>query len=157
MRAIRPVAAAALVMLTAAACTSNGGTTASSSTPAAATSSAAASTPAPETTSASPSESATEEPTQGPSSTLPPTLAAYQLCGTVLALAAGFVGQVAPEQLDEGRKVAEQARAEYTDDGSGLAQKADAVLDAVEFADLAKVTAASKAFADACRSVDPGT
>ncbi|MGD9956156.1 MAG: hypothetical protein AB7V23_08830 [Candidatus Nanopelagicales bacterium] len=75
----------------------------------------------------------------------------------MLALAAGFVGQIAPDQLDEGRKVAEQARAEYVDDGSGLAQKADAVLDAVEFADLAKVTASAKALADACSSVDPGT
>lgn len=157
MRAIRPIAAAALVMLTAAACTSSGGTTASSSTPAATTSSAAASTPAPGTTSASPSESASEEPTQGPSSTLPPKLAAYQLCGTVLALAAGFVGQVAPDQLDEGMVVAKQARAEYVDDGSGLAQKADAVIEAVEFADQTKVVPASKTFADACKSVDPGT
>jgi len=75
----------------------------------------------------------------------------------VLALAAGFVGQIAPDQLDEGMAVAKQARAEYVDDGSGLAQKADAVIDAVEFADQTKVVPASKAFADACKSVDPGT
>ena len=49
------------------------------------------------------------------------------------------------------------ARAEYVDDGSGLAQKADAVIDAVEFADQTKVVPAAKAFADACKSVDPGT
>lgn len=75
----------------------------------------------------------------------------------MLALAAGFVGQVAPEQLDEGMAVAKQARSEYVDDGSGLAQKADAVIEAVEFADQTKVVPAAKAFADACKSVDPGT
>lgn len=159
MRAIRPIAGAALVMLTAAACTSGGGPAATSSAPAPTSASPSASpttsTPAPATSSASVTPS--EEPTPGPSSTLPPELAAYQLCGTVLALAAGFVGQVAPEQLDEGMAVAKQARADYVDDGSGLAQKADAVIDAVEFADQTKVVPASKALAEACKSVDPGT
>lgn len=160
MRGTRSIAAAALLLLTATACTSGGepAATSSATTPAPAPSSSTAA-PGSESASASASasETATGEATQGPTTTLPPKLAAYQLCGTVLALAAGFVGQVAPDQLDEGRLVAEQARADYVDDGSGLAQKADAVLEAVEFADQTAVVTSSRAFADACTSVDPGT
>lgn len=162
MRGTRSIAAAALLLLTATACTSGGepAATSSATTPAPAPSSSTAapgSESASASASASASETATGEATQGPTTTLPPKLAAYQLCGTVLALAAGFVGQVAPDQLDEGRLVAEQARADYVDDGSGLAQKADAVLEAVEFADQTAVVTSSRAFADACTSVDPGT
>jgi hypothetical protein len=146
------------VLITATACTSGGEPAATSSAPTSSSTTSVSSTP---TTSASATEpsspTASSEPTKGPSSSVPPELAAFQLCGTVLGLAAGFIGQIAPEQLDEGRAIAEQARAEYVDDGSGLAQKADAVLAAVEFADQTKVVATSKAFADACKAVNPGT
>ncbi len=156
MKAARAITAGALVLVAATGCSSGGTPTPTSSAPA--TSAApSSSTPSSTPTSASPSASPSEEPTAGPSSTLPPKLAAYQLCGTVLGLAAGFIGQIAPDQLDEGKKIAEQARADYVDDGSGLAQKADAVLDAVEFADQTKVVTSSKALADACKQVDPGT
>lgn len=156
MKAARAITAGALVLVAGTGCSSAATPAATTSAPP--TSAAPSpSTPSSTPTSASPSVSASEEPTAGPSSTLPPQLAAYQLCGTVLGLAAGFIGQIAPEQLDEGQKIAQQARAEYVDDGSGLAQKADAVLDAVEFADQTTVVTSSKALADACKQVDPGT
>jgi hypothetical protein len=156
VKAARALAAGALVLVAATGCSSGGTPTATSSAPAT-SAEPSSSTPSSIPTSASPSASASEEPTAGPSSALPPQLAAYQLCGTVLGLAAGFIGQIAPEQLDEGNKIAQQARAEYVDDGSGLAQKADAVLDAVEFADQTAVVTSSKALANACKQVDPGT
>jgi hypothetical protein len=152
VKAARAITAGALVLVAATGCSSGGTQSATSSAPAT-SAEPSSSTP----TSASPTASESEEPTAGPSSTLPPQLAAYQLCGTVLGLAAGFIGQIAPEQLDEGNKIAQQARAEYVDDGSGLAQKADAVLDAVEFADQTAVVTSSKALANACKQVDPGT
>jgi hypothetical protein len=156
VKAARAITAGALVLVAATGCSSSGTPAATSSAPAT-SAEPSSSTPSSTPTSASPTASESEEPTAGPSSTLPPQLAAYQLCGTVLGLAAGFIGQIAPEQLDEGKKIAEQARADYVDDGSGLAQKADAVLDAVEFADQTKVVTSSKALADACKQVDPGT
>ncbi len=156
VRATRSIAGAALVLIAATACTSGGEPAATSSAPTSSSTTSVSSTPTISATeSASPTTSS--EPPNGPSSSVPPELAAFQLCGTVLGLAAGFIGQVAPDQLDEGRAIAEQARAEYVDDGSGLAQKADAVLAAVEFADQTKVVTSSKAFADACKAVNPGT
>ena len=160
MRTARVIAAATVLLVTATGCSGGGTPVATSSAPATSagpSTSPTTSAPSDESTSAAPTTSASEQPTAGPSSTLPPQLAAYQLCGTVLALAAGFVGQIAPEQLDEAQTVAQQSRDDYVDDGSGLAQKADAVLAAVEFADQTKVVSASKAFADACKQVDPGT
>ena len=160
MKAARAITAGALVLVAATGCSSGAApasTTSAPATSAAPTASTPSGTPSSTPSSTSPSTSTAEEPTASPTSTLPPRLAAYQLCGTVLGLAAGFVGQIAPEQLDEGKKIAQQARADYVDDGSGLAQKADAVLDAVEFADQKKVVTSAKALADACKQVDPGT
>jgi len=153
----RAIAAAALLLLTVTACTGGGDPVATSSAPGSTSAAATSSAPATPSGSATPSESASEEPTLGPTTSVPPELAAFQLCGTVLGLAAGFVGQVAPEQLAEGKTIAEQARAEYVDDGSGIAQKADAVLEAVEFADQAKVVSSARVFGDACQLVNPGT
>lgn len=153
----RAIAAAALLLVTVTACTGGADPVATSSAPGSSSAAATSSAPATQSGSATPSETASEEPTLGPTTSVPPELAAFQLCGTVLGLAAGFIGQVAPEQLAEGKAIAEQARAEYVDDGSGLAQKADAVLDAVEFADQAKVVSSARIFGDACKLVDPGT
>lgn len=153
----RAIAAAALLLLTVTACTGGTDPVATSSAPGSSSAAATSSAPASPSASDTPSETASEEPPLGPTTSVPPAIAAFQLCGTVLGLAAGFIGQVAPEQLAEGRTIAEQARAEYVDDGSGLAQKADAVLEAVEFADQAKVVSSARAFGDACQLVNPGT
>jgi hypothetical protein len=103
----------------------------------------------------SPSESSTSA---SPSPTLDPEAqkaAAFQLCGTVLALSAGFIGQVAPSQLEEGRVAVDAAREAYVDDGSGLLQKADAVIAAVDDATTPKVITTSQELAAACKGVAP--
>jgi hypothetical protein len=81
--------------------------------------------------------------------------AAFQLCGTVLALSAGFIGQVDDAQLAEGRTAVDDARAAYVDDGSGLLEKADAVIAAVDDGTAPKVITTSKELATACRTVAP--
>lgn len=123
----------------------------------------------PASTSAAPTEPPSSEPapspTQGQTSQPPslgPTidtgkLAAFQLCGTSLALAAGFVGQVAPEQLAEGKTAVAAARAEYVDDGSGLLQLVDELVAAVEDADSATVITTAQKLGEVCKSFDPGS
>lgn len=120
-----------------------------------------ASTSAPATQSAAPSPEPTSAAPE-PSGSLGPTLdsnlaAAFQLCGTSLALAAGFVGQVAPEQLAEGRTAVEAARAGYVDDGSGLLQIVDQLLAAVDDADQATVITSAQELGEACQQYSPGT
>jgi len=83
--------------------------------------------------------------------------AAFQLCGTSLALAAGFVGQVAPEQLNEGKVAVDAAREAYTDDGSGLLQIVDTLVTAVEDADSATVISSAQELGEACKAYTPGT
>jgi hypothetical protein len=129
-------------------------------------------TPSPTTASTGPgaSTSAPAQPSSpGPTSAAPEptgtlgpnldanTAAAFQLCGTSLALAAGFVGQVAPEQLAEGKTAVAAAREAYTDDGSGLLQIVDTLLAAVEDADQATVITSAQELGDACQDYTPGT
>ncbi len=155
MRAGATVAVAAAGVLLLAAC--NGGSTDTASTSAAPSSSSAspsASSASPSPTSTSPSASAT--PTVSPSGP-GAKAAAFQLCGTALALSAGWIGQVSAEQLAEGRNAYADAREAYTDDGSGLLQKADAVVAAVDAQDTPTVITTAKALGTACRAFDPGT
>lgn len=145
------VAAAGMLLL--AAC--NGGSSDAASTsaaPSSSTASPSASSASPSPTTPSPSATPTESPS-GPGA----KAAAFQLCGTALALSAGWIGQVSAEQLAEGRNAYADARDAYTDDGSGLLQKADAVVAAVDAQDTPKVITTAKELGTACRAFDPGT
>ena len=146
-------AAAAALML--AACDSGGSPTATSSSAApSASSTSASASPTPASTTPTASASASGSPTpSGPGG----VVAAFQLCGTALALSAGWIGQVSAEQLAEGRNAYADARDAYTDDGSGLLQKADAVVAAVDAQDTPSVITTAKDLGAACREFNPGT
>jgi hypothetical protein len=137
-----------------AACGGGDATEPSSSAPTT-SASAASSSSAPTSSSAPPSPSGTS-PTSGPSGP-GSIIAAFQLCGTALGLSAGWIGQVSAEQLAEGRNAYAEARDEYADDGSGLLQKADAVVAAVDAQNTPEVIRLAQELGTACQSVNPGT
>lgn len=156
-RSIRTAVVAGAAAALLAACGGSGSDAPSSSLAPPASTSAAPTQPSASEPASSPTPSQTSQPPSLGPTIDTGTLAAFQLCGTSLALAAGFVGQVAPEQLAEGKAAVAAARAEYVDDGSGLLQLVDELVAAVEDADSATVITTAQKLGDVCKSFDPGS